>query len=77
MTLTDFDETWFLHSLSWGEGGGEAGGLSLPDSRFGLMIYGFVGIFIYTKSNVLMHFIDAYITELAFRHPRVGLQSAR
>jgi len=41
------------------------------------MIYGSVGIFIYTKSNVLMHFIDADITELALRHPRVGFQSAR
>ena len=44
-------------------GGGGFGGfgvVSLPDlGLVGLMIYGiYVGMFIYTKPNALMHFID-------------------
>ena len=71
----------YLHTTArQGERGAlEVWASQIPDLELvGLMIYdGIVGIFIYTKSNVLMHFIDAYITERALHHPRVGLQSAR
>ena len=49
---------------------GNFGGFSLPRfwDLWDLQIMEYVDIFMYTKSNALMHFIDTYVTKLSATH---------